>query len=953
MRKKGLLILFAVVLFVSGTRSGGNVSAAEPYDGLRAKWKTMLLGNAYDVSDPDISAKITIINETVSNTSDTGYWDTLQKGNNRTNCQCLWTDYANPNDTKAMNGSYVRLREMAIAHETIGSTLYQNATLKSDIVQALDWLYNNWYYIRPDGGAAEYPTPFGNWFHWQIGVPTNLSDIMILLYDDLTSAQRNNWISVIDYYNADNGGISGPYRGANRVYRATIHAVRGILGESSSKLILAKNGLSDLSDGHTGALSVFKYVTAGDGFYEDGSFIQHGNNPYNGGYGYNLLQDIANVMYLLKGTTWELTDPESDHIWKWVSDSFDPLMDENGLFLDMVRGRDIAKHNRSNQVAGHTAMMAIIRLSQLAATEDAVKYKRIIKSWLQKDSTFYNDATIEMIVLAKTILNDSSIASRNDHYISKVFPKMARAVHQRPGFGMAVSMSSNKVARYEADNGENRKGWHTGDGMTYLYNADINQYSDQYFSTVDYYRLPGTTVDIITRSNSEGEDTTTGRSWVGGVNFKGKHYSSAGMELQGMNVSLKANKSWFMFDDEIVAIGSGITSSDNRTIETIVDNRKINSTGTNAFTVGSSTGTVQLNAFGSASSTHVNWLHVAGNTSGSDVGYYFPQSSTIKSKREARTGKWSAVNSSYYPVGDPSYTRNYLTYWLDHGTNPTNSKYAYAILPNKSSSQVGAYSSDPNIRIWEQSAEAHAVKEKGLNIVGYHFWKDIPKTVYIDGDVTKPFLTANKKAAVMTKGTDEEFYVSVSDPTQQNTGTIELEIERTAVAVITKDPRVTVVSLSPTIKLSVDVNGAMGMSQHIVLSSNADGKKRLQAEHYNNMKGVGVYHPTTDASGESHINEAHDGDWLRYDNVNFASGVSSASLRIAGHNSGGIIELRTGSMSGTLIGSASISSTGGWDQWSNVQIPVSGAGTGFKSLYVLFKKNGASAVANLNWIEFD
>ncbi|MDK9580070.1 polysaccharide lyase family 8 super-sandwich domain-containing protein [Sneathia sanguinegens] len=65
-------------------------------------------------------------------------------------------------------------------------------------------------------------------------------------------------------------------------------------------------------------------------------------------------------------------------------------------------------------------------------------------------------------------------------------------------------MSSNKIKYYEAMNGENERGWYTGDGMLYLYNGDIRQFNDEFWSTVDPYRLPGITVDKAKREDASG-----------------------------------------------------------------------------------------------------------------------------------------------------------------------------------------------------------------------------------------------------------------------------------------------------------------------------------------------------------------------------------------------------------------------------------------------------------------
>ncbi|MNR03674.1 Xanthan lyase precursor [compost metagenome] len=62
----------------------------------------------------------------------------------------------------------------------------------------------------------------------------------------------------------------------------------------------------------------------------------------------------------------------------------------------------------------------------------------------------------------------------------------------------------------------------------------------------------------------------------------------------------------------------------------------------------------------------------------------------------------------------------------------------------------------------------------------------------------------------MTKETASDFEISVSDPTQANTGTIQIEINKAGAGTLVADAGITVTQLSPTIKLSVNVNGAKG-----------------------------------------------------------------------------------------------------------------------------------------------
>ena len=63
--------------------------------------------------------------------------------------------------------------------------------------------------------------------------------------------------------------------------------------------------------------------------------------------------------------------------------------------------------------------------------------------------------------------------------------------------------------------------------------------------------------------------------WVGGSSIEGR-YGMAGMWYDAQDCTLEAKKSWLMAGDEIVALGAGISSTDGRTIETTVENRKMN-----------------------------------------------------------------------------------------------------------------------------------------------------------------------------------------------------------------------------------------------------------------------------------------------------------------------------------------------------------------------------------------
>lgn len=766
------LITGALVLHPAAPSSA---TTATEFDTVRQKYAAMLTGGStFDASDPDIAARIATITAAGQQS-----WTSMKKNADRNR---LWDDSPLGNDSASLTRTYQHLRDMALAYATEGSALQGNTQLEADLIDGLDWMDTNAYY---DGKAR-----YQNWWHWDIGAPLALNDIVALIYSDLTSTQVSNYMAAIRFYQP-----TVTMTGANRLWESQVITISGINAQDATRAAAGRDGLSAL----------FPYVTTGDGFYADGSFVQHNFYAYNGGYGASLLAGIADLMYLLDGSTWEVTDPSRANVFEWIYDAYEPFIYKGNL-MDMVRGREMSRFGAQDDDAAVSVLASIVRLSDIAAPPDAAAFTSMIKSWLSADSdkTFLSNVSVDLIVSAKSILDDPSVPERDELVTNRQFTGMDRTVHLRPGYGFGISMASSRIGAYEAINAENAKGWHTGDGMTYLYNQDLSQFNDDFWPTVDSYRLPGTTV---LKNTTQPANTRTDRSWVGGASILDR-YGVTGMDLHPIGRTLEGKKSWFMFDDEIVALGAGITSTDGIATETIVENRKLNTAGDNTLSVN---GTTKPSALGWAETTAgVNTVHLAGSVAGSDVGYYFPGGATVNGLREQRTGNWKQLNSASGWANSTPITRNFLSLALDQGTNPTDAAYSYVLLPNKTSAQVNSYAADPGITILANSASVQAVRENALNVTGINFWRDEPTSA---GGVT-----SDKKASIMMNRTADSVELSVADPTQKNVGYIYLSLDGPATGVISKDPEVTVLQYTPTVELKIDMNGARGKNINVKLA---------------------------------------------------------------------------------------------------------------------------------------
>ncbi|MDR3460019.1 MAG: polysaccharide lyase family 8 super-sandwich domain-containing protein [Verrucomicrobiae bacterium] len=707
---------------------------ADQFDTLRLYWQSNLVNNG---SSP----------ASVASTAN-GYWSSMNTSSTRT---YLWSDLPFGSVSANLVSTYQRLQAMALAWATPGSSLEGNASLAAAVAGGLDWMNTNVYTVS----ATEY----NNWFHWEISGPQALNNTMVLLYPFLTGAQITNNLNAIDHYSPvgypGNGATFGWMTGANTTDKVLVVGLRGILGRNSGLLTTATNNLSP----------VFAYVTSSDGFYKDGSFVFHGNIAYNGHYGLVLLGDIPTIVNLFQGSAWQITDPGLTNVYNWVINSFEPLI-YHGVMMDMVRGRIVSWSYETASSDGSGAISAARKIAGFAPANTAAA----LTNWA----------------------NSPQLPPGQFH-----FPAMDRVVALRNGFGFGISMSSSRIANYEAINSGNLHGWFTGDGMTYLYLGNSEtQFAGDFWPSVDPYHLPGTTVETNAHANSAGEASTTDQNWVGGAQVQNT-YGVAGMSLHSWSTSLTGRKSWFMLDNEIVCLGAGITCGGPAEVHTTAENRRLGSPITSTFALNGKAVTATPGWSTNLSGATPSWCALSGVG-----GYYFPAgSSNLQAGFLATSGKWSDINS-----GDDAttYTDNYLKLWFNHGLLPTNAAYAYVILPNFSTTSVSNYALNPDIIILTNTPLVQAVKKISLGVVAANFWTN--------GIRSADLISVNNKASVITLESSNSLAVGVSDPTQTNNGAITVTLNRTATGTIAADAGVTVVQLSPQIVLSVNVSGAHGQA---------------------------------------------------------------------------------------------------------------------------------------------
>ena len=796
-------------------------------------------------------------------TTANSYWSTMNTSAGRT---YLWSDLTLGSGQSGINtgsshmdSTFGRLSTMAQAWATAGCSLQGNSALASAITNGLDWMCANCYTTS----ASEYD----NWWDWEIGGLQSFNNAALLIYPVLTASQIANYNACVDHFQPPNNGHVW-YTGANLTDQCKGMFIRSIIGQSSNLMTYAQINLS----------AVFPYVTNSDGFYLDGSFVFHGYFPYTGGYGATLLADVGQLVNLLNTSPWQITDPNLTNVFNWVIQAYEPTC-YHGEWMAMMQGRTFA---RGSAGSGSVPWM-IPPIEQFAPPA----ISNAIASWA------------------------GTLSMPPSQY---QFASMDCVVGWRTNFCVGLRMSSSRIANYESFAGENLHGWFMGDGMMYLYmGSGESQFTSDFWPTVDMYHLPGTTEETITRADAaQWSGATTSQPWVGGAQV-GNLYGTEGMSQTTTNqpgtAVLTARKSWFMFDNEIVCLGAGITCGDASEVDTTVEDRRLGTSPTSNFTVN---GVVHPPVIGWGSNlTSTTWCALDGV-----AGYYFPGGATnLHAAYVANTGSWYAIDNS---ESSTLYTDNYLTLWFNHGNLPTNATYAYVVLPNYTAANMATYASSPDMVVLTNTTTVQAASKPVAGLVAANFW--------VDGTNSANIITVNKKSAIIVSQNSYQISVGVSDPTQTNNSSIVVTLNRSATSVLSADSGVTVVQLSPQIVLSVNVNASAGKTYQATFSSPTYGLTWDA-----NTTGTGT-HPL-DGSGtwnSSNTNWWTGGTDIAWNDANpptatfGANGAAGTVTVIGAHTNSWLIFNSVGSGIYTLSGSGSLTINTGIvaNVSANVNVPL-------------------------------
>lgn len=751
------------------------------FENLRGKWNEILIGsNDQAVLNPETQRLVNDIEGVAK-----GWLDAFEHNNS----DYIWEDKQDFNQTQTQTDCYRRLFEMSKAYTMKGSHFYQDGTMLEAILEGLYFIYTKAY----NPSASPY---YGNWWNWEIGNPIILGNILSLLGDNIPADHRQKYCETIRFFQPDpyfsglrrkpdNNKQTRTSVGANRIDTAKVAMLLGINDQDKKQLAMARDSISDtfiIIDQEKGS-------TATDGLYQDWSYIQHEDVAYTGTYGNVLLGGIGELVNALSGTSWEIKDPNIENIYQMIIHSFQPLM-YKGHVMECVNGRGASRQFMGDNGTGHGIISSVLWFTRFAPKEYADQYKQMVKRWILEDEVrdfIKTTDNVMLLEIAKEITEDTRISPRGELVGNFAFNSMDRMVHRTPSFTAALSMNSKRVRTYEFMLEENKKGYYTGDGKLDIYNGDQFEYTHDYWATINPYKLTGITLDTKALEDGGGYHRSP-EAWVSNMNFKDK-IGIAGMQLNKEKIEemdLKAKKSYFMLDHEIVALGTDISSSKDRKVETIVDTRKIKKDRSNKLIM------------------EDDYIYLEGNRKDYSMGYYFPYNQAVEVERYTRAASWNEVNDN----GDTQIKeQDYVTISIDHGRQVTDGEYAYLMIPNAKEDGMRDYLAKREIEIIANTKDVQAIKYKQITMA--NFWRDQKHQL--------KQIEVSTQASVIIEDGEDQIDIAICDPTKENQTFIDMTINSPGAEILEKSEAIEVIAIGQTIELRIHTKDEKGKKATIAI----------------------------------------------------------------------------------------------------------------------------------------
>ncbi len=698
----GTELLNAAKYTLTGDYSAEHLTSAD-FAAIKKKWCAVLFGDesTNDVNDPDVKQKLTDI-ETVARRS--------QKNRNTNPDRIILWGENPPKESRDLSTQYERIYEMTCGYATFGTQTYHDESLLADILDSLQWMYENMYGESVIEGRGWRDAHDFNWWDWFVGGPTTLVRTLLAVEEHITMEQKQKYLKCL-------------------LWIFTIHRVGYRRDYASSRIIVGVPAALLLEDKEFLYKEFLDYDILLDvagpekGKYADFVSWTH-DYPYNTMYGFGTLDRTFFTGSVLSGTPAEFPTPKAYEMFNLVKYMYEASCYRGQGFM-IFKGRANMGVEYSTGVA--LAVGTLPMIGCFGEEED-----NYIKHMIKRTCSMPNiieaakkRCSLYDLAKLKAILNDDTISGENDYQTTYAWFTADRIVHQRSDHAFLLAMSSERHPSYESINSANKRGWYTGDGALYFY-TDTDRHS---FDGVNFMtnpeitkRIPGTTTDAREmkewsyRNGWRSPKSYAGcmdmyRSFgIGAFEYSAYHYD--GHEADGTvddgygggfvyyENDLEVKKSYLFFDGEVLCLGAGINSTMNSPVRTTVEHRRlVKPEGEKIEVGGKPMPEGEFTETCECSSVYIEGF----------AGYIFPQGGKVETRRYRR--KTTAVIDMYLPKDAKFEDHDCAEINILHGENPKDASYAYIILPYATPEAIKAYEAAPRVEILENSSVCQAARK--------------------------------------------------------------------------------------------------------------------------------------------------------------------------------------------------------------------------------------------------
>ncbi len=544
-----------------------------------------------------------------------------------------------------------------------------------------------------------------NWWWNQIGTPDALTSVLLLMDTDLTQEQV---VKILPIVGRANLNASGARPSGDRI------KIAGIL----AKTLLFKRDEAEFEKVIKVIESEIKFAT-GRGMQYDLSFhhrVDRVNNTLS--YGTNYASAFAEWAALVSETRYKFSEKSLQMLTNYYLD---------GICKMLVYGKspDPGAKNRG-----------ITREGDLNPVGTSIPEE------LLKAGTYRANELVQIIKIRNGI-------EKPELAYSKFFWDSEYFSFQRPDFFTSVRMFSSRDYNMEQPyNGEGLMNHHLPDGSNF-----ISRTGDEYLDIwpiYDWQKIPGTTVLQTPELPSDSEIQKKGLTdFVGGVTDG--RYGASVFDFKSPHDPVSAKKAWFFFDHEYVCLGTAIQSETNFPVVTTLNQCWLRGEVTAMSGDKQSvleTGDHQLD--------RVKWIFHDG------VAYIFPEPQKVNLSTQNQSGSWYKINHQTDSPKD-EISKPVFKLWLDEGTHPQDTSYAYIVVPSTSIQELTSGTDAQKVKLLANSPEIQAVQHTGLNISEVVFYTsgEIRLSGYLKLAMESPGMVTVKTDGVNVKN------ISVSDPSRK------------------------------------------------------------------------------------------------------------------------------------------------------------------------------------------